>query len=291
MTTAPFDPHAVPLQRAASVLVLDDRPDLHVLCLRRRTGSAFVGGMTVFPGGGIDDHDDDAAYEPLLHGRTRGEMVERLGIPDALAYWVAVVRETLEEVGVLLACDATGAPALAALAARHRHDVDRGHRRMLDVLQEESLLLEVGAVADIGRWITPVGPPRRYDTRFFVARLPRGQEATADEVEAVHAEWRRPADALADWHLGELVMLPPTVAWLRVLAAYGSVDDVLAAAARAEGPGSSPRVVGDDRGSFRVVLPGDADHGAPDARDAWGWVYDELLTPVTGYRGEEVGGC
>lgn len=291
MTSAPFDPQAVPVQRAASVLVLDDRPDLQVLCLRRRTGSAFVGGMTVFPGGGIDDHDDDAAYEPLLHGRTRAEMVARLGTPDALAYWVAVVRETLEEVGVLLACDPAGAPAQPALAARHRHDIDRGHRRMLDVLQDESLRLEAGAVADIGRWVTPVGPPRRYDTRFFVARLPRGQEAAADEVEAVHAEWRRPADALEAWQRGELVMLPPTVAWLRVLAAYGSVDEVLAAAARAKGPGSSPRVIGDDRGSFRVVLPGDAGHRGPDARDTWGWVYDELLAPVTGYRGEGVQGC
>ena len=291
MTSAPFDPQAVPVQRAATVLVLDDRPDLQVLCLRRRSGSAFVGGMTVFPGGGIDDHDDDPAYEPLLRGRTRAEMVARLDTPDALAYWVAVVRETLEEVGVLLACDASGAPAPTALAARHRHDVDRGHRRMLDVLRDESLLLEAGAVVDIGRWITPVGPPRRYDTRFFVARLPEGQEAAADEVEAVHAEWRRPAGALDAWQRGELVMLPPTVAWLRVLAAYSSVDEVLSAAARAEGPGSSPQVVGDDRGSFRVVLPGDAGYGGPDARDAWGWVYDGLLTSVNGYQGEEVGGC
>jgi hypothetical protein len=81
------------------------------------------------------------------------------------------------------------------------------------------------------------------------------------------------------------------VAWLRVLAAYSSVDEVLSAAARAEGPGSSPQVVGDDRGSFRVVLPGDAGYGGPDARDAWGWVYDGLLTSVNGYQGEEVGGC
>ncbi len=84
MGAEPFDPAAVPVQRAASVLLVDDRPDLHVLCLRRRTASVFVGGMTVFPGGGIDDHDDDAGYDALLHGRGRAEMVDRLGVDDAL---------------------------------------------------------------------------------------------------------------------------------------------------------------------------------------------------------------
>jgi 8-oxo-dGTP pyrophosphatase MutT (NUDIX family) len=285
MTTAPFDPAAVPVQRAATVLLVDDRPDLQVLCLRRRAGSAFVGGMTVFPGGGIDEHDDDARYDPLLRGRTRTSMVERLATADALAYWVAVARETLEEAGVLLACDAAGRPCPPDVAARHRHDVDHGHRTMLDVLVDESLQLDVEGVVDIGRWITPIGPPRRYDTRFFLARMPDGQAAVADTVEAVRADWQRPAAALDAWSAGELVMLPPTVAFLRVLAAYDSTDAVLDAASRARGPGSAPRVVGDDRGSFRVVLPGERDYLAPDSREAWGWIYDELLAPVTGAPG------
>ena len=54
------DPASVPVRPAATIMLLDDRPDLHVLLLRRREGSAFVGGMSVFPGGGVDPHDADA---------------------------------------------------------------------------------------------------------------------------------------------------------------------------------------------------------------------------------------
>ena len=71
-------------------------------------------------------------------------------------------------------------------------------------------------------------------------------------------------------------MLPPTVAWLQVLERYTSAADVLNAARAAEGPGLSPRVVGDDRGSFAVVLPGEAGYHASDAREALAWVYEGL---------------
>ena len=279
MTTAApaFDPSAVPVQRAATVLLVDDRPELEVLCLRRRAGSTFVGGMTVFPGGGIDDHDGDPAYETRVVGRGQADAAQRLETPDALAYWVAVARETLEEAGVLLACDAHGHPCAPEVAVRHRHDVDRGHRTLLEVLDEESLCIDAHAVYDIGRWITPVGPPRRYDTRFFVAQMPPGQEAIVDEVEAVHGEWRRPVDALAEWRTGGLVMLPPTVAWLRVLERYRCAEEVLAAARASSGPGLSPRVMGDDRGSFRVVLPDEVGWHEPDAREALAWVYEGVL--------------
>lgn len=282
MTSAPFDPASVPVQRAATVLVVDDRPDLQILCLRRRAASSFVGGMTVFPGGGIDDEDEAGAYEPLVRGRSLADAVARLEVPDALAYWVAVARETLEETGVLLACDRDGRPCAPEVAARHRHDVDRGHRRLRDVLVDEALQIDGEAIVDIGRWITPVGPPRRYDTRFFVARMPVAQEAIVDAVEAVHAEWRRPSDALAEWAAGGLVMLPPTVAWLRILERYERVDALLAAARAARGPGASPRVVGDDRGAFRVILPGEDGYLGPDSRDALAWVYEGVLHPPQG---------
>jgi hypothetical protein len=202
-------------------------------------------------------------------------------VPDALAYWVAVARETLEEVGVLLACDAQGRPCAPDTGARHRHAVDHGERTLLDVLREESLLLDAGAIHDVGRWITPVGPPRRYDTRFFIAPMPAGQVEVEDSVEAVHAEWRRPADALAECQAGRLVMLPPTVAWLQVLATFPTAAELLAVARTARGPGRSPRVVGDDRGLFRVLFPGQVGYVEIDARDALGWVYESLLTRLT----------
>lgn len=261
------------------MLLIDDRPaggrtDLHVLCLRRREASAFVGGMTVFPGGALDPDDADPAYAARVRGLTPAEADRRLDRPSgALAYWVAVARETLEEVGVLLAQTSTGAAPPAAVIA-HRHAVDDGSRVLLDVLTAEDLMLDFTDVHDIGRWITPVGPPRRYDTRFFVARMPAGQTAEVDTVEAVHAEWRRPADALAAWRREELVMLPPTVCWLQVLADFASADTLMAKAAVATGPGRLARIRGYERGAFEVMLPGEPGYDDPESWAAQGWVYE-----------------
>lgn len=267
-----FDPESVPVQLASTVILVDDRPDLQVLCLRRRAGSAFVGGMTLFPGGGLDPHDGDPGYAPRLLGRSAAEADARLGVEGALAYWVAVARETLEEVGVLLGRTRDGGPIGASVLA-HRHAVDAGELTLLEVLEREDVVLDLSGVHDIGRWITPVGAPRRYDTRFFVARMPAGQTAVVDDVEAVHAEWRTPADALAAYERGELSMLPPTVCVLQVLSRFASADEVLDAAARAHGPGGQARILGSERGTYRVMLPGDVGYDDPGARDVLGWVY------------------
>ena len=97
-------------------MILDDRPDLHVLLLRRREGSAFVGGMDVFPGGGVDPHDAAAGVEAICDGLGDAAASERLGLASGgLAYWVAAARETFEEAGVLFA---RGAGVDAALAER-----------------------------------------------------------------------------------------------------------------------------------------------------------------------------
>jgi 8-oxo-dGTP pyrophosphatase MutT (NUDIX family) len=279
-----YDPELVPVQDAATVLLVDDRDGagresndedrtLQVLCLRRRAGSAFVGGMTVFPGGGLDDEDHDPRYESRTRGLTAEDADARLDLPGGgLAYWIAVARETFEEVGVLLGRSEGGRP-LPDDVARHRHAVDAGERTLLDVLEAEKLELDLGAVFDIGRWITPVGAPRRYDTRFFIARMPAGQVAIVDDVEAVHCEWRTPRSALDGWISGELVMLPPTVCLLQVLERFETAGELLDAAAASRGPGDLARIDGPDRGDFKILLPGDPGYDGATTRETLGWVY------------------
>ena len=65
-----LDPHGVPIKLAATILIVDDRPDLHVMMLRRRARSEFVGGMMVFPGGGLDAEGcgDDLGSEHFAVG-------------------------------------------------------------------------------------------------------------------------------------------------------------------------------------------------------------------------------
>ncbi len=272
-------PAAVPVRPAATIMLLDDRPDLHVLLLRRRAGSAFVGGMSVFPGGGVDPADAEPAVETCCAGQGDARASRRLGLSrGGLAYWVAAVRETFEEAGVLLAVDAASGrpPDLASPAAQQRFatlraEVDAGRARFADAVRAEGLRLSVDAIHYTARWITPEGPPRRYDTRFFVAALPAGQTPVHDDREAVHSEWRRPADALARFARGELALLPPTVGMLRILAGFSqAADAVAAAAAQEDGPDRAARLVGEGA-SWRVVLPGDSDYETA-AQEPRAWV-------------------
>jgi 8-oxo-dGTP pyrophosphatase MutT (NUDIX family) len=220
---------AVPVRPAATVIIVDDRPDLHVLLLRRRAASQFVPGMDVFPGGGVDATD---AAPPAGVALDDAAASARLGLASGgLAYWVAAVRETAEEAGLALVPD---------------------------------------ALHYVARWVTPVGPPRRYDTRFFVAALPPGQTPVADQSEAVHAEWVRPPDALADFAARRRAMLPPTVGMLRILASYARSAELIEAAARAEaGPDHRVRLAAEGEGRWRVLLPGEAPAAKMLETEAW----------------------
>jgi 8-oxo-dGTP pyrophosphatase MutT (NUDIX family) len=271
---------AIPVRPAATIMLLDDRPDLHVLLLRRRAGSAFVGGMSVFPGGGVDPADAEPEVASLCAGLDDPRASRRLGISSGgLAYWVAALRETFEEAGVLLAIDARGAsvdlspPGLERRFAKLRVESDAGRARLADAVRAEGLRLAVDRVHYAARWITPPGAPRRYDTRFFVAAMPPGQTPVHDDREAVDSAWERPSDALARFARGELALLPPTVGMLRVLAAFRRAGDaVAAAAAHEDGPDAPARLTGDSVRSWRVLLPGDADYDSAPPQELRAWL-------------------
>lgn len=263
----PLQPSEVPVRPAATIMLVADRPDLHVLLLRRRAGSAFVGGMYVFPGGGVDPADADSGSEAQCRGLSDAQASARLGLEQGgLAYWVAAIRETFEEAGVLLAVHEDGghAPDLAgderaAHYAKLRREVDEERIGIVEAGRDEGLLLDVERIHYAAHWITPEGPPRRYDTRFFVAALPEGQVAAHDDREAVHSEWLRPAEALASYRAGERTMLPPTYGMLRVLEQFDSAEQaVQAAKAHEDGPDLPVRLGGDNQ-NWTVLLPGDPD--------------------------------
>lgn len=219
---------------AATVMLLKDTaagPVVHML--RRRASMAFAGGAYAYPGGGVDPRDDD--HHIRWAGPTRAWWAERLGVDErqAQAIVCAAVRETYEEAGVLLAGpdpesvvgDTTGdawEADRAALVAREES--------FAQFLDRRGLVLRSDLLSAWARWITPEFEARRYDTWFFVAALPAGQRTRNASTEADRTVWIRPEDAAAGYDKGELLMLPPTIAALRQLAAYGSADDALAAA-------------------------------------------------------------
>ena len=281
----------MPIRDAATVLVLDERPDLHVLMLQRNARSVFVGNMWVFPGGAVDPEDASTQADNTVAGLTDAAASQRLGVTKGgIAFWVAALRETFEEAGVLLAHAAapgdstsgssaapgTSTPAgiidlsAAAVGERfslYRSEVNAGQRDFISTMVAEDLHLDGNNVHYIGRWVTPLGPPRRYDTKFFVTAMPTGQVPLHDNDEAVKHRWVRASDAIAMSESGEMVMMTPTLGMLKRLATYRSVAEATQAAAAATATDEERvRIRFDDDGPHRIVFPADAEYETADGQ-------------------------
>ena len=262
------DPESVPVRDAATVMLLRDGSDgLEVCMLQRNLKSDFVGGAYVFPGGGVDPEDAEEDLEQVFVGRSDADASRLVGVDRAgLAFWVAAIRESFEEAGVLLAVTdddrvvSFADPEVAVRFAVHRADVDSGRRRLAAVCVDEGLRLDVGAIHYFSRWVTPLGAPRRYDTRFFVAAAPAEQVALHDDHEVIGTRWLTPAAALADHEAGRITMIFPTVRTMVALERFGTAAEVLDHTA---GQGAIEPVlplIEDVGGGMRIVLPGDPEN-------------------------------
>ncbi len=261
------DPGSVPVRPAATVMLVRDRATgggLEICLMQRNLNSDFVGGAYVFPGGGLDSEDGDDRLALRCRGLDDAEASRRLDLGSGgLAYWFATVREAFEEAGVLLAGRADGSPVgfddpiVAERFERHRGRVDRSECTLLEVLEEEDLVVDGSALHYFARWITPLGAPRRYDTRFFLAAAPETQEVRQDDRELIGTAWMRPREALARHEAGEITMIFPTIRTLVAIDRFDSSEAALAhAAAVAEVPAVLPTLVESPHG-LRIRLPGD----------------------------------
>ncbi|MDH6579009.1 NUDIX hydrolase [Kitasatospora sp. MAP5-34] len=225
----------VPKPSATVVLLRDGAPGgaagPQAYLLRRRTSMAFAGGMYAYPGGGVDPRD--AEVELGWAGPSPAEWAERLGVDARTAQAVvcAAVRETFEEAGVLLAGpDATTMAEprdwTAERAALEAHELS-----FADFLRSHGLLLRSDLLAGWARWVTPEFEERRYDTWFFVAVLPAGQDAAQQVGEADRVAWLSPAEAVQGHADGRYGMLPPTVTVLRELLGIRTAAEALTVAA------------------------------------------------------------
>jgi 8-oxo-dGTP pyrophosphatase MutT (NUDIX family) len=251
----PPDPPVPPKDAATVMLVRDTPSGLEVFLQRRVMGMAFAGGMTVFPGGGVDRRDADTSV--AWHGPPPGWWASRFSCEVGLARALvcAAVRETFEESGVLLAGpDEVSVVADVRPFAEARAQLVNRELSLAGFLAEAGLVLRADLLRPWADWVTPVEERRRFDARFFLARLPEGQRADGDTSEAQDARWQRPSEALDDWKAGRSGLLPPTWTTLAELEECATVADAM----------SRERVitklmprVARDGDTLRVVLPGD----------------------------------
>jgi 8-oxo-dGTP pyrophosphatase MutT (NUDIX family) len=258
-------------REAATVMLVRDAPELQVFMLRRSLQAPFMGGAYVFPGGAVDDADRSPELLARCDDRDDAAASAALGLPGGgLGFWVAAIREAFEEAGVLLARSAaTRLPVdlddtvRAAQIDATRRAVGRGERSFVEVVQDEDLVLDAGALHLFSHWITPAGAPRRYDTWFFVAAAPDGHAYLHDDGETVASAWIRPGDALDGAERGELELILPTIRNLEQLARFSRARDLLDAARDATTRAAQPRMLGGASGA-RIMLPIDPgyDQGA-----------------------------
>lgn len=265
---AGYDPEAVAIRPAATVMLVGDRPDLHVLLVHRTARVVFAADSWVFPGGRVDPTDHLEDFETVCRGLSDREASQILGVErGGLAWWIAACRETLEEAGLLLAAGARVEPELVAeLRRRVRED----ESIFPDLLLEHGISLDVTAIEEVARFITPLGPPRRFDARFLIARAPADQEPSHDRGEIVNWEWLRPRDALDRWARKEIAMMSPTVRMVACLSRFQTADEVMAVARRRL---DYQRVrVDDPDGEYRVLLPGEPGYETAELEVESGWV-------------------
>jgi 8-oxo-dGTP pyrophosphatase MutT (NUDIX family) len=210
---------ATPARQAATVILLRGGSDaLEVLLVKRTPQARFMGGVWVFPGGAVDPGDLSPDGSDAAEENSAGDPSRQDGAVAERALRVAAARELREEAGIALA--------------------------------------DPGALVEFSRWITPAEVRTRFDTHFFLAPLPDGQEPRVDGEECVDLGWFTPQAALDAHDAGEILLVFPTIKHLEQLVAFPSVDALLTHARGREVRPIQPKVVVDGEVA-RVLLPGE----------------------------------
>ncbi len=244
------------IKDASTVIVLrETEGGLETFMVCRHQQSGFMGGAHVFPGGKVDEDDSDPRWIERVDPSPE-EITTRLGETDAgrgLGLLVAGVRETFEEAGVLLASTAKGVDLRDVRRKLHEG------ASFLGLAEETDLRIDSRALVPYARWVTPKMESRRFDTRFYIASIPEGQQASHDGNETTSAVWLQPAAALDDMVAGKIKLAPPTVRTLRWLAEFRDVASVVGDASSRKPPLVRPLLVSGEAGWF-LALPGDPEH-------------------------------
>lgn len=258
MTAIRMSPKPQPPLPSATVALVRAGSAAPELLLVLRHSKASFGDSYVFPGGLLEPTD----YEvwSRCDGLDAGAANARLDLDNGgLAYYSAAIRELFEEAGILLARTTSGRwPAADAFAA-DRDALNAGTLAWPDFLEAHDLRLVCDSLVYFEYWVTPREIPKRFSTRFFLARMPEGQSASHCGRELTDSRWLTAAAALADARDAKLQLPRPTEASLETLDEFGDVESMVAWAERRCRAGVDcklPAVISVD-GKPRIVMPGD----------------------------------
>jgi 8-oxo-dGTP pyrophosphatase MutT (NUDIX family) len=199
--------------KPASTVVLMDE-SYRVYLTKRPVTMKFMGGFHVFPGGTVESHDS------LVEDDYVNDDEAQLSIN--LSHYIAAARELFEEVGILLCNTIEGFPVLMPKEKemKYRNDLQKGEIPFIRLLEQEKLYFDPQCLTYFGQIITPELSPIRFDTRFFLAKLPQGQTPEPDQKEIDGAMWITPEEALTAFQNKKIKLAPPTILTLQAIIQY-----------------------------------------------------------------------
>ena len=257
-------PPVVPVCASTLILVRDEGDKFEIYLLRRSSQSGFMPGNYVFPGGVVDPEDSDvdlwSGYINLDRAQVMTRFGEGLNQEDAITHGVAAIRETFEEAGVLLARQNCGTGRDLDNLLDQRLVGSLSKTWLGELVAAGEWTLGFSELVPWSHWITPEIRSKRYDTRFFVAFMPEGQECRPDKRETTHGIWVSPEKALRGNLKGEIPLSPPTVCTLHEFLQTPGVGDLRKELeTRSWGEARIPRLVPMTGGAL-LLLPWDPNY-------------------------------
>jgi len=246
-----------------------NRP-FQVFLMRRHHAQKFMGGAYVFPGGKLDEEDCRGEQVPdtgELNPARAKQLLQEPNLPEntARGLFFAAIRETFEEAGVLLARDKAGSllrfseGETAGLFARYRLQIYEKKISLSELAEKERLSYALDLLVPYAHWITPEIESKRFDTRFFLCRHPRGQAPFHENIEMTKSLWITPAEALQEHEEGRILLMPPTLKTLEELSAFPTIDALFSHAHQLRIHPIQPEAF-QFQGGFGVKLPHDPEY-------------------------------
>lgn len=181
---------------SATVVLAREGDPWELLLVHRPGGADFAPGAYVFPGGAV--HEEDRSLKDEIRA--------------------AAVREVFEETGILLVNGAVDSDC-----SRLRSAIDSGES-FWAAMKRQGAAAAFDDLVPFARWITPAQLRRRFDARFFVARVPAGQSVHPQEGEVTDWQWT-PVRRALDSH--EVTLVYATRAVLESLAGISDVEELM----------------------------------------------------------------
>jgi len=254
-------PKTVPKDAATVIVVREAPAGLELFCVERHARSGFLGGAVVFPGGKVDAGDQEPGWSKLTTPLAPRALAfaEQQGV--ALGFAIAALRELLEEGAILPVVGDVidGTDALALREQMAKPPGKPGAGAFAELLRDRGLVADTARLHALWRWVTPEAEAKRYDTRFYLLPMPKGQVGIHDQYETTSSFWATPERLLSRWMNGEIFLAPPTVRSIEIFTAARTVDQALLIASTQNLDPICPAFVLDGEQPI-LTLPGDPLH-------------------------------